>query len=106
MKSSKILESAKAQLPDSFEFKHDNRVSPYICDHIMEVGYDHNQVAKARQIKNKISELIGDQFSLADWVISQGYATSEEIYGNPKKMQQTRKNFIDDLIKYYKQQGD
>lgn len=106
MKSSKILELVKAKLPDSFEFKHDNCVSPYICDHIMEVGYDRDQVGKARKIKNKISELINDEFSLADWVISQGHATSEEIYGNPTKMQQTRQNFIDDLIKFYKQQGD
>lgn len=106
MKSSKILELVKEQLPDSFEGRQDNRVSPYICDHVIEVGYDNDAIAKARKIKSKISELINDEFSLADWVISQGHATSEEIYSNPKKMQQTRQNFIDDLIKFYKQQGD
>lgn len=106
MKSSKILKLVKAKLPNSFEGRNDNRVSPYICDHVIKVGYNNDAIVKAREIKSKISELINDEFSLADWVISQGHATSQEIYGNPKKMQQTRQNFIDDLIKYYKQQGD
>lgn len=106
MKSSKILELVKNSLPDSFEGKRGNRVSPYICDHVIEVGYDNNSIEKARKIKSKINDLLNEEFSLADWIISKGYATSDEIYSNPKKMQQTRQNFIDDLIKFYKQQGD
>jgi len=106
MKSSQIIELAKEEMPMTFSGRYNNKVSPYICDHIIQVGTDRFQSVKARNIKNKISELIGHKYSLMDWVVDKGYATEEEIYDNPKKMQQTRLNFMDDLIKYYKQIGD
>jgi hypothetical protein len=106
MKSSKIIEVAKEKMPMTFTSRKGNKVSPYICDQIEQVGIDRCQYMKAREIKNKISELIEDEFSLVDWVVAKGYATEAEIYDNPKKMQQTRLNFMDDLIKYYKQLGD
>ena len=106
MKSSKILELAKKRLPNSFTDYYSNDVSPYICDHIEAVGDNNNMYDKAEEIKAKISELIEHKFSLASWLIDKGYATSYQILANPEKMQQTRKNFIDDLIQYYKQQGD
>jgi len=106
MKSSKIIELAKEKMPMTFTSREGNKVSPYICDQIREVCNENESYSKGRQIKNKIAELIEDNFSLVDWVINKGYATEEEIYDNPKKMQQTRLNFMDDLIKYYKQIGD
>ena len=106
MKSSKIIELAKEKMPMTFTGRHNNAISPYICDQIGEVCNEHGLYGQERQIKNKIAELIGHNFSLSDWLIAKGHATQNDIRNDPKKMQQTRLNFMDDLIKYYKQIGD
>jgi hypothetical protein len=112
VKCSDILKIVKERLPMYIkDVDEDDDPSPYICDHVKDVGrsfYNGSSasIAAAGEICAKISELIEGEFSLQDWIAEKGYATMHEIYDNPRKMQQTRLNFIDDLIKYYKQKGD
>lgn len=112
VKCSDILEIVKDHLPTYVkDVDEEDGPSPYICDHVKEVGrsfYNGNSagVVAAGEICAKISELIEGEFSLRDWIVKKGYATVYEIHDDPQKMQQTRLNFIDDLIKFYKQKGD
>lgn len=110
VKCSDILEMVKDRLPTYVkDVDEEDDPSPYICDHVKEVGRNFGNsegITAAGEICAKISELIEGEFSLRDWIFKKGYATVYEIYDDPQKMQQTRLNFIDDLIKFYKQKGD
>jgi hypothetical protein len=110
VKCSQILELVKDRLPMYVkDVDEEDDPSPYICDHVKEVGRNFGNsegIAAAGEICAKIAELIEGEFSLRDWIVKKGYATVYETYDDEQKMQRTRLNFIDDLIKFYKQKGD
>ncbi len=112
VKCSEILEMVKDRLPIHVKYYGDEGyVSPYICDNVKEVARSFgigisSAINAAAEICDKIHKLLEGEFSLQSWVIAKGYATTIEIYENMEKLQQTRLNFIDDLIKFYKQKGD
>jgi hypothetical protein len=110
LKSSEILRKASVLLVDSLYDYDIDDWSCYICDCIRiierDIGSTVSTMAKGRQLRQHISEMLGGDFSLGNWLVNNGHATLQEIRDHPQKMQQTRYNMLSSMIEYYESKGD
>lgn len=110
LKPSQALLRVKAMLPTTFEEGDDDN-SPYICDNIQELYHKGKIDVETKDLlRNHISTLLDNRFSLSSWLTANGHITPEQLNddlhnNNGEMLQYTRQNWLNDMHFYFKSKG-
>lgn len=109
LKPSQALLRVKAMLPTTV--CEDEGASPYICDNIQTL-YRQGKIDETTKdlLRNHISTLLENRFSLGSWLTANGHITSEQLAedlenNNGEMLQYTRQNWLNDMHFHFKSKG-